>query len=163
MTEQQSTLADQAMQAVRKMALARQFSEDETNDAISTAWEFAQLGKGYPKSIAWYAIKRVRSVRRFHESVRSIDSMKQLPGKPTRSGFDSCDVGRPGSDPAKLAALRIDYSEWLQSLPDRPRQIAEALASGEATGELAKTLGCSPARISQIRRELEAHWIEFQT
>ncbi len=164
MTEQQSTLAENAMQVVRLMALKRRFSEEEVFDAISIAWEIAQIGHGSPHTVAWYAILRVRSARRFHgESIRSIDSMKPAPDRPRRSVVDLKDLARPGTNPAELAAFRLDFSEWLESLPDRPRRVADALASGEKTGDLAKTLGCSAGRVSQIRRELEACWLEFQS
>ena len=164
MTEVKATLADEAMQVARRMARLWRLSEDETLDAISTAWEFAQPGRGSAVSIGWYAVKRVRRARRFAgQSVRSADSPTQRPDKPQRSDeIDPADLAKPGADPAKLAALRIDFAEWIEALPERPRRVALALASGEQTSELAKTLGCTSGRISQMRRELEAHWREFQ-
>lgn len=164
MTEEKTTLADEAMQVARRMARLWRLSEDETLDAVSNAWEFAQPGRGSPVSIAWYAVKRVRSARRFvGQSVRSADSPTQRPDKPQRSNeIDPCDLAKPGANPATIAALRIDFNEWLGALPARPRQVALALANGELTSDLAKTLGCTAGRVSQMRRELEAHWREFQ-
>jgi hypothetical protein len=64
--------------------------------------------------------------------------------------------------PADLAASRIDFSEWLGRMPYRRRKIAEALAAGFRTEEVAQVFNLSRGRISQLRREFEANWREFQ-
>ena len=64
--------------------------------------------------------------------------------------------------PADVVATRIDFREWLQTLPVRVRRIARCLATGETTGNTAKRFGLSPARISQLRCELKASWETFQ-
>lgn len=158
MTKIDDTLVERSMQVAARMAKSWRLGPDETCDAISLAWEFAQVGRGTPTTIAWYAIKRVRSNRRFRESVRSIDSpVRHL----LRDPIDPVELVDSGPNPASNAALRIDFEEWVASLPDRPRQIALSLATGDGTGELAERFGCSSSRISQIRRELESHWFEF--
>ena len=58
------------------------------------------------------------------------------------------------STPAEVAATRIDFRAWLESLPERTRHVAETLATGEATSHVARMFGCSASRISQLRREL---------
>ncbi|MCC7424021.1 MAG: hypothetical protein IT428_27465 [Planctomycetaceae bacterium] len=63
--------------------------------------------------------------------------------------------------PAELAASRIDFEDWLQTLPSRKRQIALKLAEGERTRDVARVFGLSPARISQLRSELHTAWEEF--
>ena len=65
------------------------------------------------------------------------------------------------STPAHVAATRIDFSAWLESLPVRTRQVAETLATGEATSHVARMFGCSASRISQLRRELYDAWLAF--
>ena len=57
--------------------------------------------------------------------------------------------------------FRIDSPEWLSRLAERQRQIAEALAAGSRTGEVAKEYGVSAGRISQMRREFEDSWDEL--
>ncbi len=57
--------------------------------------------------------------------------------------------------------MRIDFSEWLDQLPERRRHIAEALGSGDTTGSVAMRFNISPGRVSQIRRELNDNWIAF--
>jgi RNA polymerase sigma factor (sigma-70 family) len=64
--------------------------------------------------------------------------------------------------PAETAAARIDIGNWLAGLPRRQRRIAELLATGESTSEAAEKFRVSRGRVSQIRRELEESWEEFQ-
>jgi hypothetical protein len=64
--------------------------------------------------------------------------------------------------PADLAASRIDFSEWLARMKHRHRQIAETLAAGYHTEEVAELFQLSPGRVSQLRREFESSWRQFQ-
>lgn len=64
--------------------------------------------------------------------------------------------------PAATAASRIDFSDWLETLPRRQRRIAETLAAGETTKKAAKRYRVSAGRISQLRRELKDTWQAFQ-
>jgi hypothetical protein len=57
--------------------------------------------------------------------------------------------------------FRIEFPRWLDAQTNRNRQIAETLAFGYSTGEVARKFNLSAARISQIRRELYASWNEF--
>ena len=66
------------------------------------------------------------------------------------------------SDPAATAALRIDIRAWLSKLTTRNRQIAESLAAGEYTSCVAKEFSLTPGRVSQLRRQFEKSWFEFQ-
>lgn len=64
--------------------------------------------------------------------------------------------------PADLAASRIDLVEWFARLPHPKRRIAKTLARGESTQETARRFQVTPGRVSQLRRELELDWREFQ-
>lgn len=66
------------------------------------------------------------------------------------------------STPADVAAIRLDFRAWLRRLGSRKRNAARLLASGAATGEAAKRLRITPARVSQLRRELSEDWAAFQ-
>jgi transposase-like protein len=68
----------------------------------------------------------------------------------------------PRTSPADAAAFRIDLRDWLGRMPERRRWVAERLAEGHGTGELARRLGVTPAVISQTRRWLERDWADFQ-
>ena len=58
-------------------------------------------------------------------------------------------------------AFRIDFPKWLTLLSRRNRRIAEALALGNSTSQVAKRFGLSPGRISQLRGELYLSWQDF--
>jgi len=62
---------------------------------------------------------------------------------------------------AEQAAFRIDFPAWLKVLTKRNRRIAEALALGHGTGEVARHFRVSESRVSQLRRELCQSWQEF--
>ena len=59
-------------------------------------------------------------------------------------------------------AFRIDFPEWLNSQTRRNRRIAEALAVGTSTAEVAKRFNLSSGRISQLRQQFHRSWLEFQ-
>ena len=58
--------------------------------------------------------------------------------------------------------FRLDFPCWLDTLPQRDREVAECLAAGESTSAVAERFGVSLGRISQLRRRLEKSWLEFQ-
>jgi hypothetical protein len=64
--------------------------------------------------------------------------------------------------PADQACFKLDYEAWLARLPERKRRVAELLAAGETTGDVARVLGVTAGAISQARRSLEADWRAFQ-
>ena len=64
--------------------------------------------------------------------------------------------------PAELAACRLDFREWLSRLQRIKRQMAIRLAAGDTTTDAARRFKVSLGRVSQIRRELEADWEDFQ-
>jgi hypothetical protein len=59
-------------------------------------------------------------------------------------------------------AFRVDSPRWRAGSRRRDRKILDALASGERTEDAARRFGISPARVSQLRREFEQSWEEFQ-
>ena len=63
--------------------------------------------------------------------------------------------------PAEIAALRIDSSDWLQTLSPRDQRLAMALARGEQTGCVAKMFRITDGRVSQLRQELYESWRRF--
>jgi len=81
------------------------------------------------------------------------------PGSDAWREWLACD-NRVG--PAEEAAFRIDFAAWLDSLPTRRRQVAELLAEGHGTGEVARMLGVTPGAVSQARALLAANWRRFQ-
>jgi hypothetical protein len=64
--------------------------------------------------------------------------------------------------PADEAAFRIDFAAWLDRLPVRKRQIADLLAEGHQTIEVARLFAITPGAVSQTRAWLDANWRAFQ-
>jgi hypothetical protein len=64
--------------------------------------------------------------------------------------------------PANEAAFRLDLEVWLDGLPARKRQMAELLAQGFGTGEVATLLDVTAPAVSIARTWLEASWRAFQ-
>lgn len=61
-----------------------------------------------------------------------------------------------------LAAFRIDFPQWLQTLTRRDRSVISALIAGEGPSVIADRFGISRSRVSQLRRRYEREWMEFQ-
>jgi hypothetical protein len=128
----------------------------------------------YPSVLATYGIKRVKIGRMAATpmNVRDISSLYcQLQKGIAVERLDRFDreenawqevvVEDKHATPADIARVRIDFSDWLRTLPRRTRRIAENLATGETTGNVAKRFHVSAGRISQLRRELKESWNEF--
>ncbi len=64
--------------------------------------------------------------------------------------------------PADVAATRIDFAAWLDTLSGKLRKVAEVLALGEATNDAAERFGVTAGRIAHVRRELLTSWETFQ-
>ena len=129
----------------------------------------------YPTVLAKYAIKQVCEGRRVGGKLNIRDVTSEHAQRAKRITLESIDrynqrngewlevvVEDRSASPADVAATRIDFAEWLDSLPPRQRQLATTLATGESTGTAAKIAGVSAARVSQLRRELRFLWDVFQ-
>ena len=60
-----------------------------------------------------------------------------------------------------IVAFRVDFADWLKSLRRRDRRIAESLALGNRTGDVAQRFNVTAGRVSQLRRELAESWRAF--
>jgi hypothetical protein len=58
-------------------------------------------------------------------------------------------------------AFRLDFPAWLDSLTSRERRLVGEMANNERTMDLSQRFELSPARISQLRRELHNDWQRF--
>ena len=59
------------------------------------------------------------------------------------------------------AAFRTDFPAWRARLGDRDRFVADHLALGHGTGDVARLVGLTPARVSQLRGELRRDYLQF--
>jgi len=130
---------------------------------------------GYAVPLTMFAIRQVKDGRRVGSKHSICDVMS--PYAKRQKGFTvqpldrSNDTGETWQDivvedrhagPDVVATTRIDFGEWLRSLPQKTRRIATRLAVGDRAGDVARRFGVSPSRISHIRRELSRSWAEFQ-
>jgi hypothetical protein len=60
-----------------------------------------------------------------------------------------------------LVIAKMDFRAWIETLDQRMVAIAQDLAFGYSTSEVGKKHRLSPARISQLRRELQSSWEAF--
>jgi hypothetical protein len=63
---------------------------------------------------------------------------------------------------ADQVAIKLVFVVWLNTLCSRTRRIAMDLARGFSTSEVADKFGVTPGRVSQLRRELQNCWCQFQ-
>lgn len=134
-------------------------------DAVSEAWYLLQTAgpNATPKSLAFYAVRRVRAGRQFSQSSRSLTGPNpRRVDKAMRQEFDTAEFARDSDNPAELAALRIDFPDWFDNvLKDRQREICAALMQGDSTSEVAERFGVTLSAISQTRRWLVENWLAF--
>jgi hypothetical protein len=161
--------------------LAPEAREEATAEVIASALvSYARLvalgreDRAYATTLVRYAVAQFRAGRRVGCRLNGQDvlseygqqktgvSLKRLDCFDKRSGdWHELVVEDKHSTPAEVATTRVDFAAWLESLPERTRHVAETLATGEATGRVARIFGCSASRVSQLRRELYHAWLTF--
>jgi RNA polymerase sigma factor (sigma-70 family) len=129
----------------------------------------------FPTALARFAVAQIRDGRRVgnRRNVREVLSPYAQKRKrfrlerldrfdQTRGQWTEAVVEDRRTPVVDQVAFRCDFPDWLDSLPARDRQIAQELAVGHGTSDVAKRFGVSPGRISQLRREMHQSWSEFQ-
>lgn len=142
--------------------------------AIKALYDRGTPELAYPSVLAMHGIKRVKVGRKAGTkmNVRDISSEYcQLQKDVTVERLDRFDkyegiwleavVQDHHTPVADQVWFRIDFPAWLATHSDRDRQIAEALAAGGRTGEVAEEFEVSAGRISQMRRRFAESWREF--
>ncbi|HEY4312065.1 MAG TPA: hypothetical protein VGN12_21635 [Pirellulales bacterium] len=174
--------------AIRRHAQIRfQFLDEENREemiaaVVAHAWSFfmklASMGReklAFAGPLARYGIARILDGRQVGSQANvhdisskwcqlrkgvCVDALVQR--DPTNGEWQEILVEDRKALPSDLAAMRIDFREWLKTLARRERLAAEYLAAGEKTQAVARMLQVSNGRISQIRAELERAWLRFQ-
>jgi hypothetical protein len=133
-----------------------------------------KTGIAYPAVLARYGIRQTLDGRHVGGHLNINDVSSSYAQK--RRGIVVERLDRPSPDqpswseiviedrragPAEVAATRIDFAAWLDTLPRRDRGIAESLAIGSRTSEVATQFQVSESRVSQLRRELADSWHAF--
>ena len=162
--------------------LSGEAREDAIQEVVANALvayvRLVELGKvelAYPSVLARYAVAQIRVGRRVGTRANSKDVLSrsaQLMGivverldkrdKNTGQWKEAVVQDTHNASVPDIVAFRIDFVDWLQRHSNRNRRIAEALAVGHTTADVARRFRLSPGRISQLRRELHESWQEFQ-
>jgi hypothetical protein len=152
--------------------------QEVTANAMTAFVRLVELGKAdlaYATPLATFGVRQFRAGRRVgtESNVNDVSSPYAQAIQGIRVGrLDHYDVEEDAwreiliedrrAGPAQTAAARIDFGQWLNTLPTRGRQIAGVLATGQSTKQAARQFRLSPGRISQIRHELRDSWERFQ-
>lgn len=143
--------------------LPARLRDEAISEAIAAAFVMTRnvetLTEDIAAAAANFGIRAFLSGRRTGSKARAKDAVF-APGRPVITISEML-LSSGRFNPARIAATRIDFADWLAQLPARSRAIAEALATGDTTGEVAQRFDLSPGRISQIRRMLESNWYAF--
>lgn len=138
------------------------------NDAESVAFELEATAPPdvKPTCIAVMAVKRIRIGRQFRQSIRSVTTGR-MDKRSKRPDFqqvhiDLHDIAAVDAPPSESVPGWMDYIVWLNRYDNRKRGIAECLAVGGTTQEVARQFDVSNGRISQMRREFKRDWERFQ-
>lgn len=159
------TLAQESMDLAMEWGPDFFSHPDDIADLISVAWEMAtEYGKGNPGAIVNYARQWVRSKRHLWESSRSVTSDQPTRGrmeKPKWSGFSVEFIPDNRDNPPDFVIAKFSWFEWLRTLDKKNRQAATRMRKGWSNSQLQSLFSVSPARVSQMRRELWESFFEY--
>ena len=128
--------------------------------AFVRLWEQGRLERAHPSVLARYGAAQVRDGRSIGHRINSGDVLSLRAYR--RHGLQVTRLDEEWREivvedkrakPADVAAMRIDFAEWLRTLSSRVAAIAKMLATGETTTAVARLFGLTCGRISQLRRE----------
>jgi hypothetical protein len=149
--------------------------EDAVTEVVANAFvayaRLAELGKteiAYPTVLAVYGIRQYWDGRRVGTKANRHDAYAQpasLPrdylDTPHDQGWKEPLIDNRRSPVPDQAAFRIDFARWLETLPERDRDIVFRLCQGERPVEVARRYHITRGRVSQLRRELHDGWLRF--
>jgi DNA-directed RNA polymerase specialized sigma24 family protein len=148
--------------------------EDAIQETIALCWAWASRlatqGKDaaqFAWALANFASRRVMVGRRLCGRENADDVYS--PAAQRRHGFRLEEavtwrealVDNTQTPPPDAAAFRLDFPQWLAEWAQRDRDIIEQLMLGERTSRLARKLGTSEGRVSQLRRKYQESWQHF--
>jgi DNA-binding NarL/FixJ family response regulator len=156
--------------------------EDMVAEVLASAYvafvrlaQRGQLDRAFSTTLAQYAIRQTRSGRCVggRLNLQDVSARRtQLAKRIKMDRLDQFDAERgewryllvedKHAGPAETAIARMDIAAWFRSLSCRQRRIAQALARGETTHDVARKFGLTPGRISQLRASLQRSWSLFQ-
>jgi hypothetical protein len=145
--------------------------QDTTATAAAMLESMEQSGKEpIPNSIAYYSIQRTKPGRRSYGDSRtdvlnpgyqmdnegSVCSMQAPVGGKDEDVTVGDMIAAKTEDIAARVLRQIDWDDFMQTLDARKRVIVEELMLGGGTGDIARRLAVTSARIVQLKREIGA-------
>jgi hypothetical protein len=160
----------------------RDHREDAIQEMIGLTWKWhlrlAEKGKDatrFPTALASYAARAVCCGCRLCGQEKANDvlsplaqqeqhfAVEKLPDFSTLSGnpFEEALHDNTVSPVPDQVIFRLDFPAWLGTLGPRNRSMAEDMALGEKTQDLAEKYRVTEGRISQMRRSFQQDWGRF--
>jgi hypothetical protein len=159
--------------------------EDAIQEAIAAACQSyrllavqGRLHVASPATIATYAVRHVLNGRHVggHQDAAKdplsprcqrrhrvrVQSLTARPAGAGRDGWKRLVIADRKADIPALAALRVDFADWLATLNPKDQRIVNRLAAGDRTMQVADRFRLSWGRVSQLRRRYERQWLAFQ-
>jgi hypothetical protein len=138
-------------------------------------YQQGRVSLAYPTVLARYGVAQVRDGRRVGTKLNVKDPLSRYCQKRKGVVVERLDVfddeenawaeavvqDTRSAPVPEIVAFRCDFADWLASLCRRDRRIAESLAIGNRTSDVAQRFDVSAGRVSQLRRELATSWREF--
>jgi hypothetical protein len=120
-----------------------------------------------PSSLAFYSARQVKSGRPAAGRMNGKEPLSRYAQLRNRIRVERPEwiellVADKRASVPEQVALKLDMNEWFSGLSQRMKQIANDLAFGFSTSEVAQRQGVTAGRISQLRRTLEKSWNAFQ-
>jgi hypothetical protein len=143
--------------------------------AVAHLAELDKLDLAYASVLARYGVAQVRDGRKIggHLNCKDISSRycQRLKGvvverldhfdEEENAWAEAVVEDTRTASVSEIVAFRCDFTDWLANLSRRDRRIAESLAIGNRTSDVAKRFMVSAGRVSQLRRELAESWRTF--
>ena len=139
--------------------------------AVAALANRGALNLAFPSVLSRFAISQVRDGRRVGNRSNVREVLSEYAQKQKCFTVDRLDVFNTTAGewqevlvedrragPFDLVQTKLDFADFLRSLPVRHRRIAKFLAAGESTNAASRKFACSPGRISQMRAELKQAW-----
>ena len=135
-----------------------------------------ELGKAdlaYPTVLARYGVSQYRAGRRVgtkgnrncvyshYSRYQNGHEIKNIGGAGDYEPWKEQLIENDRTPVCDQAIFRIDFPTWLGELSQRDRDIAEHLAVGHRPTDVARRVGLSDGRVSQLRREMQRSWSDF--
>ena len=148
--------------------------EEAIAETLALCWQnyvhCALVGKDVKaSSMAFYAIKAVRSGRRLHgpnepdPQPRPAQTLSEPPSGGICEWADALTAGPAWQDPLEHTRIRLDYDQFLQlpQVTQQERKVFRMLALRFRSCEMAEALSISRARVSQLKNTTGKKLVAF--